>query len=190
MTHGPLWLRKPTPGELDTLLEGQAGLPFSYQPAGMTSADRPPGGFFADQAGLVVGEGPKVFHSAVDHLQNWRVHERSGLVVRSDGAAQVNATVVLLAHVAVVFLTLACRVVYRIEAERVWGFAYGTLDHHLESGEELFLIQLDADDKVRFTVSAYSRPGSLLTKLAGPLGRRLQHTATLNYVIAMKDLVV
>lgn len=189
MTHGVVSLRRPRVPELGALLEHQAGLPFSYKQTGMTSDDRPPAGFLADVAEVVVGQGGDVFDNAVSHLQNWRVHERSGLQVRAEGPAQVDAAVVLVAHWAVAFVTLACRVVYVVEGERRWGFAYGTLEHHPETGEELFLVHHGLDDKVRFRVRAYSRHGHWLTWAIGPTARLIQHRATLNYLEAMKDLV-
>ncbi len=65
------------------------------------------------------------------------------------------------------------------------GFAYGTLPGHPESGEEAFLVLRD-EGTVRLRISAYSRPGKLTTRLAGPLGRRFQQLMTRRYADALR----
>ena len=54
------------------------------------------------------------------------------------------------------------RVVYVVDEPRRRGFAYGTLPGHPESGEEAFVVELQEDDEVTFTVTAFSRPASTL----------------------------
>jgi uncharacterized protein (UPF0548 family) len=61
-----------------------------------------------------------------------------------------------------------CRVVYVInEPDRV-GFAYGTLPGHAESGEESFVLDR-REGQVNFTVRAFSKPASRLSRLGGPV---------------------
>jgi uncharacterized protein (UPF0548 family) len=66
-----------------------------------------------------------------------------------------------------------------------FGFAYGTLPEHPEKGEELFLVTRGANGQVRFEIVAFSRPHDLVTRLGGPLARRLQVRATARYLDAM-----
>ena len=73
----------------------------------------------------------------------------------------------------------ACRIVYVVddEAERNsrFGFAYGTLPGHVESGEERFLIEWDrGHGGVWFDILAFSRPNHFLTRVGYLLMRRLQ----------------
>jgi uncharacterized protein (UPF0548 family) len=68
---------------------------------------------------------------------------------------------------------------------RVQGFAYGTLSRHPASGEERFLIHHDADDTVRATIRAFSRPGRWYTKLGAPLARHVQDRTTNRYLDAL-----
>ena len=70
-----------------------------------------------------------------------------------------------------------------------FGFAYGTLPSHPEEGEEHFVVTRDGDGAVRFDVVAFSRPHDLLTKLGGPIPRRLQARATEHYLEGMRDFV-
>ena len=56
-----------------------------------------------------------------------------------------------------------------------FGFAYGTLPGHVESGEERFLVEWDrGDDGVWYDILAFSRPNHILTRLGYPVVRRLQ----------------
>jgi uncharacterized protein (UPF0548 family) len=72
-----------------------------------------------------------------------------------------------------------CRIVYVVDERdesggRRYGFAYGTLRGHPESGEERFLVEHRADDTVWYDLLAFSRPNHLLSALALPGVRRLQ----------------
>lgn len=72
----------------------------------------------------------------------------------------------------------SCRIIYTVDepgAINKFGFAYGTLPGHVESGEERFLIEWDREtDKVCYDILAFSRPNHFLTRLGYPLVRRSQ----------------
>jgi uncharacterized protein (UPF0548 family) len=72
----------------------------------------------------------------------------------------------------------ACRIVYVVNDEspiKRFGFAYGTLAEHAESGEERFTIEWNRDeDMVWYDILAFSRPRQMLTRLGYPLSRLLQ----------------
>jgi uncharacterized protein (UPF0548 family) len=56
-----------------------------------------------------------------------------------------------------------------------FGFAYGTLQGHVESGEERFLIEWDrSDDSVWYDIVGFSRPNHFLTRLGYRVVRRTQ----------------
>jgi uncharacterized protein (UPF0548 family) len=86
-------------------------------------------------------------------------------------------------------LAAPCRIVGILDEPDRWGFAYGTLPGHPEQGEESFVVFIDSDDAVRFRVSAFSRPGERITRLAGPLGRVVQMAGTNGYVKALRRFV-
>jgi uncharacterized protein (UPF0548 family) len=58
-------------------------------------------------------------------------------------------------------------VTYVLDEPRHKGFAYGTLPGHPERGEEAFALELHDDGAVTFTITAFSRPASLLAKAGG-----------------------
>jgi uncharacterized protein (UPF0548 family) len=73
----------------------------------------------------------------------------------------------------------ACRIVYVVDEEvpiKRFGFAYGTLAEHAESGEERFTIEWNRDDDmVWYDILAFSRPRQMLARLGYPLSRLLQN---------------
>jgi uncharacterized protein (UPF0548 family) len=187
--HGPLWIRRPTDAQLSALLDDQAELPLSYPDGGITKQAEPPAGYHVDRDQIELGQGRQTFEAAVRHLRDWRVHRQAGLRVVARTHAEVGACVALSRSLAPICLSLACRVVYTSEAHDRWGFAYGTLPHHVERGEELFIVEEGEGGRVLFSVKSYSRPGHPLTALLGPMARRAQHRATVRYLTAAKALV-
>ena len=49
---------------------------------------------------------------------------------------------------------MCCRVIYIIDEDDRWGYAYGTLPHHVERGEESFIVSKDKGGNVTFTVES------------------------------------
>ena len=72
-----------------------------------------------------------------------------------------------------------------------FGFAYGTLPEHAESGEERFLIEWDrAGGGVWYDILAFSRPRHILTRLGYPFARAMQKRFGQQSAAAMKAIVV
>jgi hypothetical protein len=55
-----------------------------------------------------------------------------------------------------------------IERDKI-GFSYETLEGHVEKGISVFTIEKTAYQKTVFKVHTFSQPGTLLTKLVGPI---------------------
>ena len=77
-----------------------------------------------------------------------------------------------------------CRVVWAVEGPDRTGFGYGTLEGHVESGEEGFQVERRGDD-VYAVVRAYSRPAWRVARLAGPLLWAGQQVAARGYLRAL-----
>jgi uncharacterized protein (UPF0548 family) len=116
------------------------------------------------------------------------MHRRSGLVVAAEGPAVEGRTVVLGLGMGLMLL-IACRVVYVVDEPARRGFAYGTLPDHPEQGEEAFVVTQDDDGLVWFDIKAFSRPGALLVRWAGPVGRAIQSVAMTRYERAVARVV-
>jgi len=102
--------------------------------------------------------------------------------------------VAVLARYSGVFWLNACRIVYVVEqAEPVrrFGFAYGTLEDHAESGEERFTVEWNREtDEVWYDLLAFSRPNQVLVRLGYPFARRLQKRFAADSKDAMVRAVV
>ena len=173
-----LSLRKPSADALRRFLAAQRELPFTYAAVGAT-AETPPAGYVVDRTRIKLGEGEAVFRSAIVALRRW-VQFRLGWVEAwpSDTPIRPGEVVAVMGRAMGVWWLNACRVVYAVdEAGPIskFGFAYGTLPGHVESGEERFLIEWDRnDDSVWYDILAFSRPNHVLTRLGYPVVRRLQ----------------
>ena len=86
----------------------------------------------------------------------------------------------------------AARVVYLVEDHgscEKYGFAYGTLPEHGESGEERFTVEFhSADESVWYDLFAFSRPNTA-ARIAYPLTRSLQRRFAADSKLAMKRAV-
>ncbi len=150
-----------------------ADLTLSYPEVGATGTALPDGYSHIGRNALI-GEGLAAFRAAGECLMTWGMHRAAGLDVEAT-APRAAPGVNVLVRLGPSFLPIdaPCRVLHTVEHPDRIGFTYGTLDGHPEHGEESFSILLDGDD-VRFVVIAFSKPASLATRLAGPLGRFAQ----------------
>jgi uncharacterized protein (UPF0548 family) len=160
---------------------------FSYREVG-ASRGALPDDYQHVQRDVTVGYGRDCFEAGRTALLGWHLHRSAGfrivtstLTVRPDSVAVVRVGLGPLAVRAPV------RVVYVVDDINQAGFAYGTLPGHPESGEESFLLTIYPDDRVQFSIVAFSRPGTLLARSSGSLGRALQQRMTDHYVDAMLD---
>lgn len=131
-----------------------------------------PAGYHHVRRQAVVGAGTERFEQAARTLMGWGMQRGAGLRVRPS-AATAAVGVVADQRLGIGRLSLAApvRVVYVIDEPRRRGYAYGTLPGHAERGEEAFVVEIDNTDRVLLTVTAFSTPGSVLTRLGGPVAR-------------------
>jgi uncharacterized protein (UPF0548 family) len=178
-------VRRLSPAEADRLRDE----PFTYDEVGRTAAPYPsgfPAGYRLVQHTEVVGRGSDDFEEAGRRLMTWRMHLGSGLrVAVSSPVVRKNAVMVARLGPGPVSLRIPCRVVYVIDEPGRRGFGYGTLRGHPETGEESFVVALDGD-QVRFTVTAFSRAGTALSRLGGPVSWRVQERALRRYAAALR----
>jgi uncharacterized protein (UPF0548 family) len=173
-----LSLRKPSDATIRRSLAEQAKLDFTYSAVGAT-AHTPPAGYVVDRTRIELGVGESVFHSAKAALKRWEQF-RLGWVEPwpSDTPIQPGEVVAIMGWVVGVWWLNYCRIVNVVNESgpiTQFGFAYGTLPGHVESGEERFLIEWDRNtNRVWYDIVAFSRPNHFLTRLGYPLVRRNQ----------------
>jgi len=152
----------------------------TYAEVGATAGALPPGYRHLTRSRTL---GTADLATAADRLLTWQVHERSGLrVAASSARAEPGAVVLMRLRLGPPTVRIPCRVVYVVDEPDRQGFAYGSLPGHPESGEELFLVHRDGDGRVRFTVTVFSRPATLLARAGGVLTRRFQDLMTARYL--------
>lgn len=168
-------------------------MPFTYETVGAT-AEMPPAGYVVDRTRIKLGEGEPVFRAAIAALRRWEQF-RLGWVEAwpSDTPIQKGEVVAVMGRAIGVWCLNACRIVYVVDESgptSKFGFAYGTLPGHVESGEERFLIEWDqGDDGVWYDIVAFSRPNQFLARIGYPVVRRLQKRFGRDSAAAMLNAV-
>jgi len=124
----------------------------------------------------VIGQGREDFDRAKAALKSWRQFEL-GWVTLLPPAAPIEPGVVVavcIRHLGFWSLNGA-RIVDRAESSEAFGYTYGTLTNHAESGEELFEVRIDATtSEVVYRICATATPQAALAKMGGPIVRVLQ----------------
>ena len=107
-----------------------------------------------------------------------------------DTPVLLGATVAVLVNHFGFWSMSAARIVYVIDEADRFGFAYGTLAEHVESGEERFSVEMDLETgAVWYDLFAFSKPNHVLAKLGYPISRTLQKRFARDSLAAMKRAI-
>jgi uncharacterized protein (UPF0548 family) len=170
-------IRRPSAADIRDFLDRSRQLPLSYGPTGIVSQPSNVGQF--DEQVVTIGHGEADFERACRALAAWKHFDIGWVEAFPKPAAIEPGTVVALLIRHLGFWSLnGARVLYRVgetDGARVFGFAYGTLTNHAESGEELFEVSLDRQSgDVVYRIRAVSCPQSALARIGRPIVRLLQ----------------
>lgn len=184
-------LFKPTTTEITAFLEKRESDIFSYDAVGATRGPSPPAGYVVDHNVELLGRGREDFEKSKQAIRDWKMFEVPGLeLIRNDTPIAPGRNVALFAHHLGFHSLSSCRIVYVIDEKDRFGFAYGTLNEHAESGEERFTVEFHpATGEVWYDIYAFSRPGHIFVKLGYPYGRYLQKRFAVGSKAAMKTAV-
>lgn len=181
--------RRPTPDLIERFIRESQDLPLSYGPVGIVrtrTVDRD-----VDEVTVTIGRGQADFERARAALLAWKQFDVGWVepFPRHAPVAVGTIVAVLIRHLGFWSLN-GCRVVYSVgspdDAAR-FGFAYGTLTNHAESGEELFEVSIDPrTEDVVYRIRATSRPQASLARFGQPIVRALQTRFRNHSVAAMK----
>jgi uncharacterized protein (UPF0548 family) len=170
-----MWtLARPDAEQVARFLAGQRELTYSYPAVGATRHDAAPPGFAVDHNRQRLGRGDDVFARACAALRGWRMFPAGWTAIEPRAPIVAGAVVGVLVRTLGVWWWNAARIVYVLDEPGRFGFAYGTLPGHAESGEERFLVEQRADGEVWYDLRAFSRPRHWLARLGHPLTRALQ----------------
>jgi uncharacterized protein (UPF0548 family) len=187
-------LTAPAEDEIQGFISAQQESRFSYSEVGASAAADLPPGYLVDHNRVVLGFGEVAWRRAVEAIREWRMFDLPWVRLYWPTApVRVGTTVAVLVRHFGFFSLNACRVVYVIEEDaesKRFGFAYGTLEEHAESGEERFTVEWDrVSGQVTYDILAFSRPAKMLAKLGYPLARILQKRFAKHSKAAVRQFV-
>jgi uncharacterized protein (UPF0548 family) len=174
-----LTLRRPSTGDIAAFVARQQREPFSYAAVGATRGAAPHG-YAVDHHRTQLGAGERTFARSIDAVRRWEMFNLNWVTLCWPTVAiEPDRTVAILVPLCGVWSLGACRIVYVIDerggALERFGFGYGTLTDHMESGEERFSVEWRRDDdSVWYDLLAFSRPQHPLARLGGPVARAMQ----------------
>ena len=184
-----LLARRPTRDVIDRFLRQSQDLPLSYGPIGIVrtrTADQD-----VDEVTVTIGRGQADFQRARAALLAWRQFDIDWVETfpRQAPIAVGTVVAVLIRHLGFWSLN-GCRVLYTVGSQgdvARFGFAYGTLTNHAESGEELFEVFIDPrTEEVAYRIRATSSPQATLARFGQPIVGALQKRFRDHSVAAMK----
>jgi uncharacterized protein (UPF0548 family) len=181
----------------DTLLrdfiESQRALSFTYAAVG-ASKTKPPAGFNVDRTRARIGSGREAYEAGAQALRRWKQFDLGWVTAGpTETPIEVGQVIAVWATILGVTVINACRIVYVVCEDGPstrFGFAYGTLPGHIESGEERFLVEWDrASNDVYYDILAFSRPRHWTARLGYPFARLQQRRFARDSAAAMQAAV-
>lgn len=144
-----------------------------------------------DHTRIQLGKGQQVFDEAKNAIKRWEHFQRGWVETSSkDIPIERGQIVGVMARDFGVWCLSACRISSVIDETGDvcrYGFVYGTLPGHVESGEERFQVEWNrSDDTVWYDILAFSRPNHVLTRLGYPIVRRIQKKFARDSATAMQ----
>jgi uncharacterized protein (UPF0548 family)/diadenosine tetraphosphate (Ap4A) HIT family hydrolase len=157
------------------------GSPLTYDDVGATLSGSLPSGFRHDRYEVELPDRPDAFGRAVEGIRLWQPHRRAGFTVEPTEPPRRGATVAVAAPTGPLTAVAVCRIVAVVDEPDRYGFAYGTLQGHPETGEEAFIVER-RNGKTVFEITVFSKPAELLARAGGPVTRRIQRNASHRYL--------
>ena len=173
-------LTEPSEDQVRRFIAEQKGSRFSYLEVGASAGDIP-SRYNVDHNRIRLGKGEVTWHRAVAAIMRWQMFNIPWVrLYWPDAPIEVGTDVAVSVHHFGFYSLNACRIVYLIDEDgptKRFGFAYGTLWEHAESGEERFTVEWKRDeDEIWYDLLAFSRPRKMAARLAYPLSRKLQRS--------------
>ena len=172
----------PTKAQFDDLIESQKNTELTYDKYNLHGYDH-------DQNKILLGSGPEVWVAAKEAIKQWamfpdgwcRIYYQNPIFQKGD-------IVVMNARAFGVWWLNAARILYVLDDDKNFGFAYGTLPNHVETGEELFQVSRNEQDEVYYSVTAFSRPRFWALRWTYPLSRHFQRRFVKDSLQKMKRM--
>jgi len=182
-----LKVRAPSESLLRRALENARDAAFTYPEVGATRTAELPDGYRVDRYERSLGSADGCFERAVAALRLWQAHIGAGVRIYPPGATvETGGPVLFVVRTLGLWPVLPCRVVYTVESESWFAFAYGTLPGHLECGEVAMSVERGDGGEVVARILSFSKTVDPLARAAGPVARRFQTRFTNGYLDALE----
>ena len=183
-------LSKPGENAIQSYLKYSYNAPFNYTHIRATNSTDPVPGFDNDHHSIYLGDGDEVFNKARLVLERWDHFPDNWTKIFDLNSDIRQGNVVLVTfRIFGLWWVNSAQIVYTMNEQNRFGFAYGTLKGHLESGEEVFYIEKDETGKVFYHIKAFSSPAYWFVKLGYPVARFFQKRFVLQSMERVKKLV-
>lgn len=178
-----LCVSKPSRLEIGAFIAANKDSGFSYPHIGktrrgFTSTKKQPGtkAYNVDHNRIIIGRGDEDWEKAKEAVRNWKMFGMPWVeLCWPETPIREDETVAILIHHFGFYSLNAAQIVYAIDEWNRFGFAYGTLADHGESGEERFSVKMDSETgEIWYDLYAFSKPNQLFARLGYPLTRMLQ----------------
>jgi len=184
----PAYLSFPKKSTIRAFIKTEAPRPYNYQNVGASNGQQVEG-FDNDHNKIFLGKGDVIWENAKAVLKNWQQFpDKWTKVVPNDTPLKENETVAVFFKLFGIWWLNSARIVYTLDDERRFGFAYGTLPAHVERGEECFWIEKEVDGRIFYHIRAFSKPRLWLVKLGYPIARTYQRKFVRQSMETMKRL--
>jgi uncharacterized protein (UPF0548 family) len=162
----------------------------TYPQVGASRREDLPPGYRHLRRRVRLGTGPAVFEAASRALATWQMHRAAGIRVRADAeSVAVGGRFASGIGIGRLRLWAPCEVVWVVDEPRRYGYGYGTLPGHPETGEEALVVTVEPPDSgVWFDIRAFSRLAYWYLRPGRPLAEFIQDRVTDRYVEALRRL--
>ena len=170
-------ISRPTTNQIEHFLQQAAATVYSYAEVGASRQGSDSiASYNIDHNRIALGNGEDDFERAKQAVREWKMFDFPWVeLCWPETPIEEDRTVAILIHHFGFYSLNAARIVYTVDEPGWFGFAYGTLEDHGESGEERFSVRHDRESgDVICDLYAFSQPNHLLAHLGYPLTRMLQ----------------
>jgi len=127
-----------------------------------------------DTLEVEIGVGDEAWERAKEGIRHWVPFDLAWSAIATRGnIPKPELDVVVHATILGLHFTVACRVVsihdYEDDSSARFGFTYGSLMSHVETGEELFEVVRDSAGRVSYRIDVMARPSRWYTRVTTPL---------------------
>ncbi|NND04460.1 MAG: DUF1990 domain-containing protein [Acidimicrobiia bacterium] len=185
-------LAKPTVEELEELRTAAGIESFNYQPDILDGSA--PDAMHSDVTEIFLGAEDATWRAAKRALREWAHFDLGWVGIATGGRpAQPGLDVIVYASLYAIQFTVACRVLSTHDVvdgygER-FGFTYGSLESHVEAGEEKFEVVRNQDGQVFYRIDVVARPARWYAVIAKPLVESQRRRFRQDSATAMKKYV-